>query len=117
MSREKLPDGVLQAIILSVDEVKEHLRAGEAATRNQIARCGFLPPVERVRVLEGLKKQLEHYLKSQGSLDYFIAKVQQRMKWPAIIRNMKKSELVSAKINPNLWDAMQWNVESELSKT
>jgi len=115
-SPEHLPSGVLQAIIFCVEECRDHLRSGQTSTKRQIQAASYLSPVDRARILPGLTAQLEHYERCEGALDYLLTRCKQRMRWPSIVRNMPDSELKDSHIDLSLWDAMQWNRESEQSK-
>lgn len=110
---EHLPSGVLQAIIFCVEEVRDHLRRGKQSTANQIVQANHLPAKERSAIMPGLQNQMEYFKRCEGTLDYFLTRVHQKMRWPAIVRNMIEKELKESHIDMSLWDVMQWNKEKE----
>ena len=110
---ELLPSGFIQGLLFCVEEIRDHLRAGQLTTKRQIASANYLPAKERVAIMPGLTRQLEYYERSEGTLDYLLTRCKQRMKWPAIVRAMSDSELAESGIDSNLWECMGWTQARE----
>ena len=114
---EHLPFGVLQALILSLEEVRDGVKEGLASSRLQIAHTQRLPLADRERMMPMIKGQREHWIAIDKAINWLILRVQQRMRWPAKIRQMTDEELNELGINPCIKGAMEWNHTEELQQT
>lgn len=113
MKPELLPSGIQQVIVFVLEEIRVHVRNGQISAKKQLQQASYLPPADRQRMMPILSKQLEHWQKSEGVVDYILAKIQQRQRWIPTVKQMTEMEMIANGIDTSLREVMGWVADRE----
>lgn len=112
---EKLPFGVLQCVILTLEEIRDQAIQGKKSAQLQIAHTQRLQAEDRERIMPVVKGQLNYWQTCEKAINWIIHRAGQRLRWPARFRTMTRDELTQLGFDETLREAMQWNKEEELT--
>lgn len=113
---ERLPFGVLQSIILTLEECRDHASQAKVAAKLQIQHTLRLQQLDRDRMLPVVKGQLLYWETVEKAINWLNHRVTQRMRWPAKLKHLSEQELMQLGMDKSLREVMKWNSLEETTK-
>jgi len=106
---DKLPFGVLQAFILTLEEIGDKAKAGIQSAKLQIAHTQRLQLPDRERMMPVVKGQLYYWETVVKAINWISHSASQRLQWIPKLREMEPKDLYELGIDNSLMEAMEWN--------
>lgn len=104
-----IPTGVMQAVILTLEELRMHAVNGRIAAQRQLGAMQRLSSQDRAAVENSVRGQLRYWESVESGINMCIDRAGKGLRWPEVIRVMDAATLELHHIDRSLFEVMQWD--------